>query len=290
MEVDILSPQMRIRSISSSNKRARSPGSPSPLERASKRTIVSQLQYRKGVNQGEGEGGADRRWSRYEDEWVHQTQGMSIHSPALSEGDHLSTRSGEADEELEEDARADVQMNGLEDSASRHTLHEDLSTPRPQTNPPDIEDSSMTSPTGSQQQLDSHSHSHPNLHFRSLESGSGSTDLPSTNEALNSLHALLDTPRSHRTTDSTYTNTNNNTARPPKITLHPATPSTPTDEPRLAFALSLSQPSTPPPRGGLQSSLVANAMPSSMEDDQLQHSDRTAAEKAPRLDGTPGRL
>ncbi|OCB84342.1 hypothetical protein A7U60_g9022 [Sanghuangporus baumii] len=283
MEVDILSPQMRIRSVSSSNKRARSPGSPSPLERASKRTMISQLQYRKGVNQEEG--GADRRWSRYEDEWVHQTQGMTIHSPALSEGDHLSTRSGEADEDFDEDARVDVQMTSLEDSASRHTLHEDLSTPRPQTHPPDIqgEDLSMTSPTSSQQQLDSHSHSHPNLHFRSLEPGS--TDLPSTNEALNSLHALLDTPRSHRT-DSTYTNTNNNTARPPKITLHPATPSTPTDGPRLAFALSLSQPSTPPP----SLSLIANAMPPSMEGDQLQHNDRTTAEKTPRLDGTPGRL
>ncbi|KAL5529119.1 hypothetical protein ACEPAG_5093 [Sanghuangporus baumii] len=244
MEVDILSPQMRIRSVSGSNKRARSPGSPSPLERASKRTMISQLQYRKGVNQEEG--GAGRRWSRYEDEWVHQTQGMSIHSPALSEGDHLSTRSGEADEDIDEEAKGDVQMTGLEDSASRHTLHENLSPPCPQTHPPDIEDSSMTSPTSSQQQLDLHSHSHPNLHFRSLESGS--IDLPSTNEALNSLHALLDTPHSHRT-DDTYTNSNsnNNTARLPKITLHPATPSTPTDGPRLAFGLSLSQPSTPPP-------------------------------------------
>ena len=61
------------------------------------------------VNQ-EGVGGGVRRWSPYEDEWVHQTQGMTIHSPALSEGDHLSNRSAEGSEELDEDSRGDVQM------------------------------------------------------------------------------------------------------------------------------------------------------------------------------------
>ncbi|KAH8117523.1 hypothetical protein DFH11DRAFT_1505119 [Phellopilus nigrolimitatus] len=110
MEIDLLSPQMRMRTAS--NKRARSPDSPSPLERVPKRALiithepVPQLAWNSGVSSTRSPGAGMRRCF-HDDEMVHQTRELSLHSPALGNGEQVP-RVG--DESLGYGTREDVQM------------------------------------------------------------------------------------------------------------------------------------------------------------------------------------
>ncbi|EJD05946.1 uncharacterized protein FOMMEDRAFT_145292 [Fomitiporia mediterranea MF3/22] len=237
MEVDVLSPQLRMRSIS--NKRSRSPGSPGLVERASKRAMViqcesvSQASCRVGVQQELTVAGKPR--SVHEDEWVHQTRGMTIHSPSLGEG--VLSLASSADEALTENSRTDVQMSGADDASRTETetrrqeAYQQQKLPTPDSDHPlgantDAEDFSMRSPMASQS-LDAvvpPSHS-PLLCLPGQDGEHGSIAIFSDSTA-------LENPPPH--------------SAPPTITLHPATPSTPTDGPRNPYSLTFSRSSSPP--------------------------------------------
>ncbi|KAI5124496.1 hypothetical protein M0805_003023 [Coniferiporia weirii] len=200
MEIDVLSPQLLMRSTS--NKRARSPSSPSPRERALKRPVlvhhepVPQLAWNAGVVSGFG----TRRALR-EDEYAHQTGGLTLRCSALGNIEHTTVVWGGA---MRCDAREDVQMNGP-DEVSRPNLTPQLGQQECNFSPPilpppsDIDVSAMGTLTP-----------HHSRHYQDQLSRPSSPPLRQFTEAQDSIQPFLQ-PQSRIV--------------PPHITLQPATPS-----------------------------------------------------------------
>ncbi|KLO18781.1 hypothetical protein SCHPADRAFT_993234 [Schizopora paradoxa] len=110
MEVDVLSPRNAFRSSVNyeSRKRARSPSSPSPVERSSKRQVASPPDCR-GTDTSHFMPVAMLRMRRGEDEWVDQTRELTIESPLLGNDAPNDTHFQPSDE-MEVSMREDIQM------------------------------------------------------------------------------------------------------------------------------------------------------------------------------------